>query len=79
MITMLAKLNSRILQAAASLPNVSIFDPMTALCPEGQAVCSSDDGDTRLYADEDHLTKAGSERVSAAFSDYLEKTGLLSQ
>jgi peptidoglycan/LPS O-acetylase OafA/YrhL len=77
MVTMLAKLNSRIVQAVASSPNVSIFDPMPALCPEGQAVCRSDDGNMRLYSDEDHLSKAGSERVAAAFSDYLERTGLV--
>ena len=49
-VTMLAKLNSRIIQAVASSPNVSIFDPMPALCPEGQAVCRSDDGNIRLYS-----------------------------
>jgi peptidoglycan/LPS O-acetylase OafA/YrhL len=75
-VAMLARLNSRIIQAVGASPNISIFDPMPALCPEGQAVCRSDDGGIRLYLDEDHLTKAGSERVAAAFLDYLERTGL---
>jgi hypothetical protein len=74
---MLARLNSLIIQAVASSPNVSIFDPMPAICHEGQAVCLSQDGDVRLYSDEDHLTNAGSKRVEAAFSDFLAKTGLV--
>lgn len=76
-VDLLAGLNSRIIQAVASMPNVSVFDPMPALCPEGQAVCRSQDGGVRLFADEDHLNAAGSRRVGAAFSDFLVKRGLL--
>jgi peptidoglycan/LPS O-acetylase OafA/YrhL len=76
-VAMLGKLNSRIIQAVASAPNVSVFDPMPALCPEGQAACRSQDGDDRLFADEDHLTVVGVSRVETAFSDFLLKSGLV--
>jgi peptidoglycan/LPS O-acetylase OafA/YrhL len=76
-VAMLAGLNARIIQAVGSSPNVSIFDPMPALCPEGQAVCRSQDGDGRLFDDEDHLTAVGARRVEAAFSDFLKKSRLV--
>jgi hypothetical protein len=50
---------------------------MPALCPEGQAACRSQDGDDRLFADEDHLTVVGVSRVETAFSDFLLKSGLV--
>ena len=77
MVDMVTGLNSRIIQALTSSPNVSIFDPMPALCPEGQALCLSQDGGDRLFADEDHLTAVGARRVEAAFSDFLGKSGLV--
>jgi peptidoglycan/LPS O-acetylase OafA/YrhL len=73
----LAKLNSRIVETVASSPNVAVFDPLPALCPEGQVVCLSQDVDHRLFADEDHLTVAGARRVAAAFSDFLLNQGLV--
>lgn len=75
MAEILANLNSRIISAVASSPNVYIFDPMPAVCPEGQTVCSSQDGEERLFFDEDHLSEIGSFRVEAAFADYLERNG----
>jgi peptidoglycan/LPS O-acetylase OafA/YrhL len=76
-VALLAKLNSRIIQAVAGSPNVSIFDPMPAICPKAEAVCRSDDGDGRLFADEDHLTAIGVRRVEVALSDFLVKNGLV--
>jgi len=76
-VDLLAGLNSRIIQAVASSPNVSTFDPMSALCPEGRAFCRSQDGDDRLFADEDHLTGVGARRVEAAFYDFIVKSGLV--
>lgn len=74
---MLAKLKARIVEAVAVFPNVAVFDPMPALCPEEQSFCLSQDGDDRLFADENHLTVAGARRVGAAFSDFLLKQGVL--
>ena len=76
-VSVLTRLNSRIIQAVASSPNVSIFDPLPAICPKEQVVCSSQNGDERLFADEDHLTAFGARQVEAMFLESLVKSGLL--
>jgi hypothetical protein len=41
-----------------------------------RAVCRSQDGDDRLFADEDHLTEVGARRVGAAFAEFLVHNGV---
>ena len=76
-VALLAELNARIAGAVADLPGVSLFDPLPALCPAQDRVCRSDDGDIRLFSDEDHLTLAGVEKVQAAFAHFLLEHKLL--
>jgi hypothetical protein len=70
----LAGLNSRILKATAGIPNVVVFDPAPSLRSGDQY--PSQIGGTRLYVDEDHLTRAGAARVEADFSAFLKARNL---
>jgi peptidoglycan/LPS O-acetylase OafA/YrhL len=67
----LSAVNKRIIDRAATLKNVLVFDPTAALCPATRTFCNSHERGNRLYFDEDHLTAFGSQKVEAAFMRFM--------
>lgn len=77
MLALVEPFNSRVRLVTRDLPNVSVFDPLPALCPATQAQCSSAIDGVRLYNDEDHLSEVGEARVTAEFLRFLNTNAIM--
>lgn len=75
----LENVNSSIAELASRQPNIYIFDPLPPLCPINETYCNSHDGQNRMYADEDHLTEYGAEKIKTEFEKFLLRNGLSSR
>ena len=72
-----AAINGVLAAVAARHRNVQIFDPTTALCPDG--LCRSHDQDgTLLYRDRDHLDQPGVLMLAGDLRRFLERNYLVS-
>jgi len=67
-----SEFNRLIAAKASKMENVLIFDPMASLCPAEDEFCGSQEGEYRLYSDEDHLTKYGADKVKDQFLEFLK-------
>jgi hypothetical protein len=47
-----------VLEVLRSFPNITVFNPATVLCPDGQ--CSINSGETILWMDDNHITESAS-------------------
>jgi peptidoglycan/LPS O-acetylase OafA/YrhL len=73
----LKKLNGRIVSSVSGIENVFVFDPTPSLCPVEENYCFSRSGEKQLYADEDHLTQFGTNRVKVAFVKFLHMHNII--
>jgi len=72
-----AAINGVLAAVAAQHRNVRIFDPTTALCPDG--LCRSHDRDGRLlYRDRDHLNELGILMLDGDLRPFLQRHSLAS-
>jgi len=72
-----AAINRVLAAVAARHRNVQIFDPTTALCPEGLCRTHDQDG-TLLYRDRDHLNEQGVLMMARDLRRLLERNYLVS-
>ena len=47
-----------VFEVLRSFPNITVFNPATVLCPDGQ--CSINSGETILWMDDNHITESAS-------------------
>ena len=73
----LKKINKELDALEATNKNIHIYKPFDLLCPKQSKDCETYLNGTRIFRDDDHLSRDGSVLVGSDFLDFVRKMGLI--